>query len=47
MSFKLTVLLLFAIAIKKLRHDVDMGAAENGIKEWLKSRIFTKNNVVC
>ncbi|XP_011858424.1 PREDICTED: uncharacterized protein LOC105555981 [Vollenhovia emeryi] len=44
-SFKNTVMMeAVRLAIKKLRRDVDMGTAEDGVKEWLKSRKFVKNN---
>lgn len=39
-----TAFLSSAVAIKKLRRDVDMGTAEDSIKDWLKSRKFVKNN---
>lgn len=35
-----------AVAIKKLRQHVDMGTAEDAIKDWLKSRKFAKNNAI-
>ncbi|XP_071653288.1 uncharacterized protein [Temnothorax longispinosus] len=46
-SFKNTVMMeTVRLAIKKLRHDVDMGTAEDAIKDWLKSRKFAKNNAI-
>ncbi|KMQ86088.1 hypothetical protein RF55_15037 [Lasius niger] len=45
-SFKNTVMMeVVRLAIKKLRRDdVDMGTAEDSIKDWLKSKKFVKNN---
>ncbi|EZA56586.1 hypothetical protein X777_03264 [Ooceraea biroi] len=46
-SFKNTIMMeTVRLAIKKLRHDVNMGTAEDSIKNWLKSRKFVKNNAV-
>ncbi|XP_039301709.1 uncharacterized protein LOC120356902 isoform X1 [Solenopsis invicta] len=46
-SFKNTVMMeTVRLAIKKLRQHVDMGTAEDAIKDWLKSRKFAKNNAI-
>ncbi|XP_067204870.1 uncharacterized protein [Linepithema humile] len=38
-SFKNTnIMEAITVAMKKLRHDINMGTAQNSIKEWLKSR---------
>ncbi|RLU23843.1 hypothetical protein DMN91_004051 [Ooceraea biroi] len=46
-SFKNTIMMeTVRLAIKKLRHDVNMVTTEDSIKDWLKSRKFVKNNAV-